>query len=103
MYFNAYELLGSIMTNADQLGRSIRGWGYPLYLMGRGAMGEVVPLLVVLVVVAALLAVIYRVLSRSFLKMATAADKTVKAKYQAKEVRARSVRRFCPSWRYWRW
>ena len=39
VYFNAYELLGSIMTNADQLGRSIRGWGYPLYLMGRGAMG----------------------------------------------------------------
>ena len=93
VYFNAYELLGSIMTNADQLGRSIRGWGYPLYLMGRGAMGEVVPLLVVLVVVAALLAVIYRVLSHSFLKMATASDKTVKVKYREKAARARSVRR----------
>ena len=93
VYFNAYQLLGSIMTNADQLGRSIRGWGYPLYLMGRGAMGEVVPLLVVLAVVGLLLAVIYRVLSHSFLKMATAADKTVKAKYQEKEVRVRSVRR----------
>ena len=93
VYFNAYQLLGSIMTNADQLGRSIRGWGYPLYVMGRGAMGEVVPLLVVLAVVGLLLAVIYRVLSHSFLKMATAADKTVKAKYQEKEVRVRSVRR----------
>ena len=56
-------------------------------------MGEVVPLLVVLAVVGLLLAVIYRVLSHSFLKMATASDKTLKVKYQEKAVRVRSVRR----------
>ena len=71
-YAQAYSILQGILANPQAVGSKIRSILYPSYQMGLAAEGRALPMLLFTAIVAALFAIVYLALSRSFLKLATA-------------------------------
>ena len=69
---------------AASVGDKIKGSVYPLYLFGRVGCGDGVAMLIVSAVVIALLALVWYLIARSFLNIATASGNTAKAVYREK-------------------
>lgn len=91
-YFNASQLLQTLLLNAGVFGDSIMHSAYPLYLLGSCGVGDALSMLIVTAAVAAMFALVWVVLSRSFLKLATASDASAKVKYREKASKVRSPR-----------
>ena len=83
-YFRAQSLISDLLLNAADYGAKIRDAAYPLYLFGRVACGDGVAIAVVSAVVIALLALVWHLIARSFLNIATASGNTAKAVYREK-------------------
>ena len=81
--FRSQALIGSLL-NAASVGDKIKGSVYPLYLFGRVGCGDGVAMLIVSAVVIALLALVWYLIARSFLNIATASGNTAKAVYREK-------------------
>lgn len=90
-YSKAYAALQLILLNSDKIDRALKIFLYPIHQMGRGAAGELLPLAVGAVLIAAFFAVIYYVLSVSFLKIATGQRGDAKKKYKRAAITAGSV------------
>ena len=82
--FRSQALIGSLLLNAASVGDKIKGSVYPLYLFGRVGCGDGVAMLIVSAVVIALLALVWYLIARSFLNIATASGNTAKAVYREK-------------------
>lgn len=82
--FRSQALIGSLLLNAASVGDKIKGSVYPLYLFGRMGCGDGVAMLIVSAVVIALLALVWYLIARSFLNIATASGNTAKAVYREK-------------------
>lgn len=91
VYGNAYKMLMALLENPMVIGEKIKGILYPFYHMGLGAAGNAVSVLIFAAITAALFAVVYAVLSRSFINIATSNRGAKKARYRAKAVRAVSA------------
>ncbi len=91
-YMRASSILQSIVAYADQAEAAIKSWLFPFYMMGRGQNGEIIPFAVFTVIAAAIFAVVYAVMSRSFIGLATASEKSVKTVYREKKARSSSQR-----------
>ena len=91
LYFKANILIRDIVRNAESYGERIRGAAYALYLYGRVGEGDWLAALICAAVTAVLLALVWTVLSRSFLKIATAGGTAKKARYTEKPVRPKTV------------
>lgn len=91
VYSNAYNFLQSIIQNAQTIGEKIKGAAYPLYIFGKVGEGELLPLAVTVLCVAALFALTYILMERSFLKIATSSAKTVRREYREKQTKLRSA------------
>lgn len=89
-YFKASELLQLLIQNAVTVGDKIKGAAYPLYLLGKAGTGDPLPLLIVTLVIAAVLALTWYVLARSFIKIATTTGATSRTKYKEKAARVQS-------------
>lgn len=87
VYFQASQLLQAILQHADAIGNMVRGWAVPLYWLGRAGEGDPLSALFTLLIIAALFALTYWVMARSFLNMATTNRGTVKRGYKEKPVR----------------
>ena len=83
-YFKAQTLVEDLLANAAVYGEKIRGAAYPLYLFGRAGAGDGAAMLVVSAVVLALFAVMWVLIARSFLHMATATGRTERRVYREK-------------------
>ena len=81
--FRSQAMITDLLLNAEDVGNKIRGI-YPLYLFGRVACGDGVAMLIVSAVVIALLALVWYLIARSFLNIATASGNTAKAVYREK-------------------
>lgn len=92
-YGHAYGILQSILENPQTVGGHIRSILYPFYHMGLAAGGNLLSMLIFTAIAGALFAVTYLVLSRSFLKLATANRSTEKVKYKEQSVTLHSVGR----------
>lgn len=90
-YAHAYSLLQSILVNPQAVGSRIRNILYPLYHMGLAAEGNVLSMLFFVSIVGLLFGIVYLVLSRSFLKIATANCGSVKVQYKEQRAVVRSV------------
>ena len=88
--FRSQAMITDLLLNAEDVGNKIRGI-YPLYLFGRVGCGDGVAMLAVSAVVIALLALVWYLIARSFLKIATASGNTAKAVYHEKDVKQASV------------
>ena len=89
--FRANELIEQLMLHLNEVGAAIRGSAYPLYLMGRMGAGDYLAVVLVLAVMAALCALTYLLLSRTFLSIATANNGGAKAVYKETTVKAAGV------------
>ncbi len=72
VYSNASELLNQLAVNGEAIAGVLESWVWPLYAMGKGALGSVLHLLGFLGITAGVFGVIYWVLSITFLTSATA-------------------------------
>ena len=84
--FRSQAMITDLLLNAEDVGNRIRVI-YPLYLFGRVACGDGVAMLIVSVVVIALLALVWYLIARSFLHIATASGNTAKTVYHEKAVK----------------
>ena len=69
-YSKAYSVLQSILANAEIIEKKVRGFAFPLYCMGRAGEGNILSLLVTALIITAIFAAVYFVMTRTFLKMA---------------------------------
>ena len=93
IYANAYNMLSALLANPVTISEKIKGVLYPFYHMGLGASGSVVSVLIFAAMVLVLFAIVYAVLSHSFLAIATTNKGAAKVKYRAKSVKAASANR----------
>lgn len=88
---HVYFIAQTILTNPQEVGDQVRGILYPLYHMGLAAEGNLLSMLIFTAITVALLALVFWVLFRNFLKIVTSNRGEAKARYQEKRVAARSV------------
>lgn len=84
--FRSQAMITDLLLNAEDVGNRIKGI-YPLYLFGRVGCGDGVAMLIVSAVVIALLALVWYLIARSFLHIATASGNTAKTVYHEKAVK----------------
>ena len=90
-YFRANDLVRQIVRNAEIYGEKIKGAACWLFLFGRIGEGDWFAAALFTAVTAALCALVWFAMSRSFLKIATASGSTEKVRYSEKPVRERSL------------
>ena len=90
-YFKAQTLIQNLVANAAAYGEKIKGAAYPLYLFGRVGAGDAFAMAVVSVVVLALFALMWVLISRSFLKIATSSGRTAKKVYKETAVKQKGI------------
>lgn len=88
LYAQAYTVLQSILANPQKIANGVKNALYPFYCMGRGAEGDFLSMLIFTAILAALFLLVYLVLSRSFLPLATANRGSAKGKYKEKQTKA---------------
>ena len=90
-YFRANDLIRTLLMNAESYGDKIKGAAYVLYLFGRIGEGDLGAAAIFAAVTAALCLLGGRILSRSFLNIATSSGKTARVRYVDRAVREKSV------------
>lgn len=90
-YFKAQTLIQDLLANAAGYAAKIKGAAYPLYLFGKVGTGDGAAMLIVSAVVFALFAIVWVLISRSFLKIATSSGKTEKRVYKEKTIKPKSI------------
>ena len=89
-YFKANDFIRALILNADVYGERIKGAAYGLYLFGRVGEGDWTAAVIFTSVMAAICAIVWTVLIRSFLNIATASGKAAKVRYTEKPVREKT-------------
>ena len=90
VYGNAYSMLEKILSDPLGAGETAKRVLYPLYQMGLAAEGKPLSMLIFTAITAALFLLVYLVLQRSFIGIATANRGTSKPKYREKATKAGS-------------
>lgn len=90
-YFKMMSSIQDLLLKLDAIGEGIKGYGYPLYKMGQGAAGDPAAFGIFAGICVAAFLVVYFVLSRSFIKIATRSEKQHTKTYVAKTVNASSA------------
>lgn len=91
LYYKAQTLIGKLVENVAVYGNKIKGAAYPLYLLGRVGTGNPFAMAVVSLVVLALFAMMWALMSRSFLKIATSSGHTAKKAYKESAKKQKSI------------
>lgn len=91
VYFKAYSMLQTILQDIEEIGGKMKLILYPLYHMGLAAEGNILSMLIFTAIVGALFLIVYAVLSRSFLKLATANRGSANIEYKEKKPKSRSA------------
>ena len=81
-YFKIQDIINDLVSNAAVYGDAIKEKAYPIYLFGRVSCGDVVAMLIVSAFVLALFAIMWLVISHSFIKIATSSSLIAKRKYR---------------------
>ncbi len=90
-YFKANDFIKDILLHAETYGERIRGAAYGLYLFGRVGEGDWLATAIVGAVTALAFVLIWTVLHRSFLKIATSSGSVGKVRYTEKRAKEKSV------------
>lgn len=98
---SAYSLLELVILNMDEIGKTVRIVLFPLYHMGMAAEGSVSSMLLFAAFTAAVTAVVYMILSRSFLHLATVNRGAARAVYKERNMKAGSIRQAL-LWKEWK-
>ena len=90
-YFKANDLIRDIILNAEVYGEKLKGAAYGLYLFGRIGEGDFTAAAIFAAATTVLCVIAWRILSRSFLNIATSAGKTEHVRFVEKKVREKPV------------
>ncbi len=90
-YFKAGDLIQQVITHVDSYADKIKGAAYILYLFGRVGESDIIATLIMSAITAVVFTLVWRLMSRSFLKIATAEGKTAKIKYREKRYTQKTV------------
>lgn len=90
---NVSTLLQSVVMHPENLADKVKGMAYPLYLLGRAAEGDVLSMAIFTASVLVVLAIVYILLKRSFIKLATSNKGAAKKIYREKTMKHVSVGR----------
>lgn len=91
VYFKASSYLQMMLENAVMVGNAVKSKGALVYYMGLAGTGDVLSFLIVAVLTAALLALTYVIMIRSFEKIMMTNKGEKKAVYKEKEMRAETA------------
>lgn len=91
VYFKAQSLIQNLLANAAVYGARIKGAAYPVYLFGKIGVGDVRASVIGSVVVVALFCLMWVLLSRSFLQIATSTGNVIHREYRETRSRQRSM------------
>ena len=86
-----YVLLQTILANPQKVGDGVKNAIYPFYCMGRGTEGDFISMLIFTAIIAALFAIVYFILAKSFISLTTVNKGNVKVKYKEKNIKSSSV------------
>ena len=89
VYFKAQSLIQNLLANAAFYGARIKGAAYPMYLFG--CVGDVRASVIVSAAVAVLFGLMWVLLSRSFLQIATSTGKVIRREYREMRSRQRGI------------
>ena len=89
--FNAYDLIEELILNAVTVGEKLMNSAYVLYIIGDCGAGGWLSMLYTTLAVAVLFILTYRILARSFIKIATTSDKVAKREYRSQTAKMRST------------
>ena len=89
--FKAQDIIQNLIVNVSTYGAKIKASAYPLYFLGRMGEGYITAAVVVTVIVAVLTALLWFLLSRSFIGIATSTAKDTKTVYKEKAEKVKSV------------
>ena len=90
-YFKANGFIRNLLMNAETYGKRIKGAAYGLYLFGRIGEGSWAAAAVFSAVTAILFVMVWTVLTRSFLSIATSSGSSAKVRYREKAVREKTI------------
>ena len=90
VYFQASRIISSLIENSGVIGSGIMKYAYPLYVTGLSGTGDIPSVLSVFLMTAAVCTLVYLVLSKSFIKIATSSGGTAKVREKKSEMRAAS-------------
>ncbi len=91
VYFKAQSMIQDLLANAAIYGAQIKGTAYPVYLFGSVGIGDVKASVIVFAAVAVLFGLMWLLLSRSFLQIATSTGKSVRREYREMHSRQRGI------------
>jgi len=91
VYFRMNTILQNIAANAQEIGEKARGV-YPLYVFGLAWDGNVLPMLAVTVIVFAVAALAYYVMSKTFVKIVTTKAAEKKSVYKSEKAKNTGVK-----------
>ncbi len=75
-YFKAQSILSSFLANAVIYGEKIKGAVYPLYIFGMSGFGDIPSLIICTISVISITLLVWAMISRSFIKLATSSGNT---------------------------
>ncbi len=84
-------LLTSFLANTEGVGKALKTWGYPLYQFGRACAGKWLSMAIIAGSFLGLFLLVYFVMSKTYLALATAKKSGKKVKYTAKGYRQDSL------------
>ncbi len=93
IYFKANEIISGIVANREAIAAKVRASAYPLYIFGKAFAGDVLPTIIISLIILALLAATWLIMSRTFLKLVTSSGKTAKTVYKEKTVKQQGTDR----------
>ena len=88
--FRIQYVLQDLIENAVRYGEKIHGAAYPLYVLGQAGAGSYPAMAAITAVSLLLFLLVWRLLSRSFLKIATSSSSSTKVRYRSRPLRAAS-------------
>lgn len=91
VYGKAYSILQTLLANAQAVGQKMKSALYPLYQMGLAAEGNILSMVIFTAIIGALFLVVYFVLSKSFLGLATANKGSRRKEFKGQNQKAKSV------------
>ncbi len=91
VYFKAQSMIADLLENAAVYGAQIKGAAYPVYLFGCVGVGDARATVLVFAALAVLFSLMWVLLSRSFLQMATSTGKTTCKEYRETRGRQRGM------------
>lgn len=88
---SANSLFRDLASHSQDIGNSVKGWGYPLYALGLGMSGDILSFLAFVGMTAVLFALTCLILSKSFKRIVSVKNEGSKASFSESQIRTRKV------------